>query len=262
MVRTIILIGIVITIVLTGTMILPGLAIEAVLASSGEVDLETRQKALASTVQILLLVPVLDEQGQPVIIENGGERQMQYQTGEGMGTLARMNNELVIITHDHWTLLNAQLAKARFYNANNDLLVEVSGAEFVGLIRSRDGGTMVLAAPIALLGRSGLAAAEIGNGQAAGWGETVAVVYRNPATWALDVKVMAVRETADYQGRASFVLQSSEGTIVIPGNSGGGIWYNGGLVGNMWTTMVQDNVADSSSETLNMSRAAQLSVGG
>jgi len=258
MARTVILIGIGIAIVLTGTMVLPGLAIDAALASNSEVDPAAAQKALAATVQILLMAPVLDEQGQLVILDNGSERQMQYQSGEGLGTLVRMNNEFVIVTHDHWTLLNSQLAKARFYNANNELLVEISGVEFLGLIRSRDGGTMILTAPTELLANGVLATAEIGDSQAAGWGETVAVVYRNPDTWALDVKVMAVRETAEYQGRASYVLQSAEGTIVVPGNSGGGIWFEGGLVGNMWTTMVSNNLEDGSSEALSMSRGAML----
>ncbi len=182
MARIIILIGLVIAIVLSGTMFLPGLAMEVVLASSSEVDLQTRQKALASTVQILLLAPVLDGQGQLVILENGSERQIQYQTGEGLGTLAWMNNELVIVTHDHWTILNSQLAKARFYNAANELLAEVSGADFLSLIRSRDGGTMILTAPTGLMETGSLATAEIGDSQAASWGKTVTVVYRNPET--------------------------------------------------------------------------------
>jgi hypothetical protein len=257
MARTVILIGIVITIVLTGTMFLPGLAMEAVLASSGEVDLATRQQALAATVQIVLLAPVLDAQGQPVIVMNGTERQMQYTSGEGLGTLARQNNELVVVTHDHWTLLNSQLAKARFYNADNVLLAEVSGADFLGLIRSRDGGTMVLAAPVGLVA-SGMVTAEIGPSQAVGWGQTVAVVYRNPATWELDVKVMVVRKTAEYQNNPSIVLRSSDDTIVVPGNSGGGIWHNGILVGNMWTTMISNNLEDGSSTALSKSRGAVL----
>lgn len=235
---------------------------EAVLASSGVVDLEMRQQMLGSTVQIVLLAPVLDAQGQPVIIENGSERQMQYNTGEGLGTLARMNNELVIVTHDHWTLLNGQLAKARFYNVNNEMLAEVSGAEFHGLIRSRDGGTMVLTAPAALMTSGGLMTADLGNSQSVGWADAVMVVYRVPETGGVDVKMMVIHSTAEYLGKASYVLQSSEGTIVVPGNSGGGIWQNGRLVGNMWTTMVEENLDDGSSQALNMSRAAQLDLVG
>ncbi len=69
---------------------------------------------------------------------------------------------------------------------------------------------------------------------------------------------MVVRETAEYQGQTSYILQSSEGTVVVPGNSGGGIWFDGRLVGNMWTTMIADNVKDGSSETLNISRGARI----
>jgi hypothetical protein len=260
MARTIILIVSAIAIVLTATMVLPGLTINAVLASNEEVDAATTRQALASTVQILLMAPILDAQGQPVIITNGTDRQMQYQSGEGLGTLARMNNELVIITHDHWTLLNSQLAKARFYDANNTLLAEVNGADFLAMIRSRDGGTMVLAAPAELLNNRGLTVAQIGSKQTASWGDAVAVVYRNPDTWNLEVRTMVVRETADYHNHPSYILQSSDDTIVVPGNSGGGIWHNGALVGNMWTTMVADNLEDGSAEALSMSRGAVLST--
>lgn len=258
MARIIILIVSAIAILSTATIFLPELAIDAILAASGELHPVDEQKALTSTVQILLLAPVLDAQGRPVITNNETELQMQYQSGEGLGTVARINNELVIITHDHWTLLNDQLAKARFYNANNDLLAEMSGPEFHNLIRSRNGGTMVLVAPVELLKSSDLTAAQIGRGQSASWGDRVAVVYRNPTAWSLEVRMMVVRETVDYQNNPSYILQSSDDNIVVPGNSGGGIWYNGVLVGNMWTTMVSDNLETGTSQALSLSRGAIL----
>jgi hypothetical protein len=259
MVRKLVFTTLIIAILGSGILFVPGLAIRTVLAGRGEVDDSTRQQMLAATVQIVLLAPVVDEAGQPVITNNGGDLQMQYQVGEGLGTLVNTGNELVIVTHDHWSLLGAGLAKARFYSADNVLLTEVSASEFLGLIRSRDGGTLVLNAPAALLA-SGLVPAALGDSDTAGWGDLVAVVYRQPGTGELSVKQMAVTSVEDYQTRPSYALQSAEGTVVVPGNSGGGVWQDGRLVGNMWTTTVFENQGDGTTRTTSQSRAAQLTA--
>jgi hypothetical protein len=259
MVRKLVFTTLIIAILGSGILFAPGLAIRTVLAGRGEVDDSTRQQMLAATVQIVLLAPVVDEAGQPVITNNGGDLQMQYQVGEGLGTLVNTGNELVIVTHDHWSLLDAGLAKARFYSADDVLLAELSGAEFLGLIRSRDGGTLVLNAPAALLA-SGLVPAALGDSDTAGWGDLVAVVYRQPGTGELSVKQMAVTSVEDYQTRPSYALQSAEGTVVVPGNSGGGVWQDGRLVGNMWTTTVFENQGDGTTRTTSQSRAAQLTA--
>jgi hypothetical protein len=116
----------------------------------------------------------------------------------------------------------------------------------------------VLSAPAALLAGGGLVPAEMGDSGAAGWGQMVAVVYRQPGTGALSVKQMAVTSTADYLERPSYALQSAEGTVVVPGNSGGGVWQDGRLVGNMWTTWLFENQDDGTTRTSSLSRAAQL----
>lgn len=66
------------------------------------------------------------------------------------------------------------------------LLAEVSGPEFLNLIRYRDGSTLVLAAPVELLQSGALTPAETGSSQRAGWGTVVTVVYRQPGTGARD----------------------------------------------------------------------------
>jgi hypothetical protein len=132
MVRKLVFTTLIIAILGSGILFVPGLAIRTVLAGRGEVDDSTRQQMLAATVQIVLLAPVVDEAGQPVITNNGGDLQMQYQVGEGLGTLVNTGNELVIVTHDHWSLLDAGLAKARFYSADDVLLAELSGGGVPG----------------------------------------------------------------------------------------------------------------------------------
>ncbi len=58
-------------------------------------------------------------------------------------------------------------------------------------------------------------------------------------------------------------LQSVDGQTVIPGDSGGGIWLGGVLVGNMWMTIQEqwhydDNPEPTATVTTDRSRAAGL----
>lgn len=240
---------------------LPELAVRAALAYGRGIDAATRQQVLAATVQMTLLAPVLDGQGQPVILSNGDEKQMQFQVGEGLGTLVRVGRQMVVVTHDHWSLLSPRLAKARFYSAANELLLELDGQEFLGLVRYRDGGTMVLEAPAGLRQHPALTPAPLGDARAAGWGEVVAVAYRQRESGAVTVKTMVVTSTADYLQRPSYELRSDEGTRVVPGNSGGGVWQDGRLVGSMWTTVTFENQDSGAVRTSSLSRAAQLPAG-
>jgi hypothetical protein len=42
------------------------------------------------------------------------------------------------------------------------------------------------------------------------------------------------------QGKKILVLRSVKGESIVPGDSGGGIYYNGQLVGNMWSTIAEE----------------------
>ncbi|MFQ5436881.1 MAG: hypothetical protein ACE5FD_18645, partial [Anaerolineae bacterium] len=106
-----------------------------VLAANYIVDENTQQQILGATMRITLFVPVADEQGNPIITTVDGQQVIQYVAGEGLGTLVRQGNEMLIITHDHWTLLTPNLRKVQFHNVANELLLEVSGEAFRQSIR-------------------------------------------------------------------------------------------------------------------------------
>ena len=72
---------------------------------------------------------------------------------------------------------------------------------------------------------------------------------------------VSVMMTETYEGQTAIRMNSLNGKMVVQGNSGGGVFADGQLVGNMWETLVirqqvDGQVADEGSATT-MSRAAQ-----
>jgi hypothetical protein len=166
----------------------------------------------------------------------------------GLATLVQRDSSFFLVSHDHWTNLE-QAGRVEFRDAASELLVELTGAEFNSLIRYQDQGTMLLTAPLqlhpqyqALLAsrsegdsRRPVAAVPLRRVGAVQVGQVVTIAYRSgegrnqvallPAT---------IIEIANFDGKPSIRLQSLDGTPILPGDSGGGIWLDGELVGNMW----------------------------
>ena len=151
--------------------------------------------------------------------------------------MIQSGDDFFILTHDHWTLLNLNLYKVQFHTVENVLLLEVGGEAFQQLIRYRDGGTMVLDAPEEL--RLNLMATEVGNGRSVQKNDTLLIAYRQPNSNTIGVAAMRVKNLRLYQGRPVYRLSSLSGATIVGGNSGGGVWVDGQLVGNMWTTTME-----------------------
>lgn len=149
----------------------------------------------------------------------------------GLGTLVADDGETVIVTHDHWAHLTSNLHEVEIRDAAGRLLLTLDAAAFHALIAYRDGGTMVLRTPAGL---EGLVPA--GLGAPADEGDAVWFARRDPASGRRAVEVVAAAVTAVEQGArpASMRLRNLDGSAVIPGDSGGGVWANGRLVGNLW----------------------------
>ncbi len=188
--------------------------------------------------------------------------------GWGMGSLIRLNGENLLVTHNHWGDLLLDLTIVEFRNADNQMIKPIYGYEFKEWIVFQDTGTLVLKLPEELFGLSDLihmdAIPQIAPG------ETVDVVYReNPAREKATILQAVVEEIITYKGLPAYRLRSLDGQPIIPGDSGGGIWYNGALVGNNWVTVMEANGSaaevsgNSEEENLNytdLSYAAMLSV--
>ncbi|MFN2172317.1 MAG: hypothetical protein ACK2UF_12895 [Candidatus Promineifilaceae bacterium] len=228
------------------------------LASPVTIDKTIEQHILDSTLRITLYAPLTDAQGNPQYVLENGQQVMQLAVNEGLGTLTRQGGDPLIVTHDHWPLLTPDLRRVQFHNVANDLLLDLSGEQFLQLVRYRDGGTMVLAAPQELA--TGRASISLGDSRSAGKNDTVYLAHRSQGG-GISVAAMVVQKETTYKGQPVFRLSSLNGEVVLEGNSGGGIVAGGLLIGNMWGTVLVEDVSGPGAHSLQQtafSLAAQL----
>jgi len=159
--------------------------------------------------------------------------------GRGMGTLVSQNGETLLISHDHWRLFTSGTApdSVQFHDANGTLLHEMAGADLLPLILFHDSGTFILRAPIALATKVS-ETAKMGYFETLSQGDVVHVVHH--ASGQNDQVVLLAAEVVGdemFNGVPVLSLRSLDGTSIEPGDSGGGIWVNGHLAGNLWMTV-------------------------
>lgn len=184
-------------------------------------DAATVQAILQSTVQIALYESA-DRSG----VEAGGR---------GLGTLVRRNGQTLIVTHDHWTHITANLSAAEFRSADGRLLLTLSGEAFLSLIRHRDGGTLLLTAPAEL---PALPAAELDvPAESTNRSDTVWMARRVRDNGGATVEVVgaSVQAIETAGGLQRLRLRGADGAVVLPGDSGGGVWRTGRFLGNVWS---------------------------
>jgi hypothetical protein len=139
----------------------------------------------------------------------------------------------LIVTHNHWPGLDSPQLEVQLSDAAGTPIVILSGDAFRSLIRYRDERVIILAAP------AGLAAGAVaGDGDSVGPGSLVHVVDHDPATGRLSVIPATVEKNGDYQGVPSLLLRNLNGELIEPGNSGGGVWFGGNLVGAISHTIL------------------------
>jgi hypothetical protein len=205
----------------------------------------------------ITMFPSLDSQE----ASNEGPQQPALPEGafvkaRGLGTLVLAGREVFIITHNHWgdTLDKDPVIEVRA--ADNELLARLSAAEFTALIRHQDPGTLVLKAPQNLartllynLGESAsgeqLAAGKLGNNLHVQPGDIVQVARRTGEDRE-EVEVIDARVLASeyYQDLPILTLQTLNGELLEHGDSGGGVWFDGELIGNMWARLPKDTLLD------------------
>ena len=227
---------------------------QQVLAQTYEIDSAARQQILDATVQITLYAPILDETGQPKLIEINGQRQIQYTVGDGLGTLVNRNGQVVIVTHDHWTLME-QMTKATVADVAGEVLLTVTAVQFQQMIQYRDGGTMILALENRLPGTAPTTTSTIHESD-----DVLLLAYRQPDTMQVDVVPMMIDEMKLYHGQQSFYLYSLHNEAVVGGNSGGGLFIDGELVGNMWITLVIQEVTQATGTAVGPEQQTNLSI--
>jgi hypothetical protein len=174
---------------------------------------------------------------------------VEYRYEMGLGTLVNRNGEIILITHDHWGDLD-DLGMIQFRNAAGGPLFEVDGDTFKALIRYQDGGTMILGRNAdgdrsnylsALVAISQakynhtINPAELGVDQPIQEGQNLIIVRQGRnGSKAVELMAVNVETVGERWGQLVYELQSADSGDIMPGDSGGGLWFKGRLVGNMW----------------------------
>jgi hypothetical protein len=196
--------------------------LRAIYAQEASNSPEQQQMFLAATVQIVMF-------GQATA------NQTTVSAARGLGTLVHHGTQTLIVTHDHWGDVMANTDQVEFRDAHYGLLLTLDGTRFRHLISYRDEGTMILTAPAELP----LDQATFLNQGVVQPGNVVTVARRHQEPdGRIIIETMPATITAveQRQERPIYILRSLDGQAIVHGDSGGGVWWNGRLIGNTWGT--------------------------
>jgi hypothetical protein len=204
-----------------------------------EVDFGLERNILNASVQIYMY-SLIDQDAQA---QNDNQRltigeaqqriagQQSYCLAHGLGTLVLTGQGLLIVTHDHWADVLESADLVQFRDADGKILQTVTGLEFRLSILYRDTGTLVLIAP-AGVHRS---PASLGESDQVPLDGKVLIVRQNPdGSGRLQVIETEVKSSETFKGLSAWMLDTLNGDPLVRGDSGGGVWLDGKLVGNLW----------------------------
>lgn len=219
------------------------------------VEAASREMILSTTVQISMFAlssdPELKDQIQAQAgltegrEENDGTNLIQL---DSLGTLVETQGGKVIVTHGHWGKMLEVANFAHIYDANGEFLLALNGGELKDLIRYQDKGTIVFEAPATL---SSLPAAspveadlqpadlslETTNPEMPQAGDQVAYVHLvKGETQRLEVLSATFQSLGRFKRLEVLQILVPEGGVILGGNSGGGVWFEGRYIGNVWAT--------------------------
>jgi len=223
------------------------------------IDPHSWEHVLSATVQISIFPHGGGEEASTGELRRNGNAQnpiIETVYERGLGTLVELSGEVMIITHNHWEFID-EVSKAQFRNAKGELLMEIDGATFQELIRYHDGGTLLLVAPAkispsylqSLAARSLIKAEQVTKTtslaelESLRAGAQVLVPHQSQEDPdRISVTAAVVESVTTVDGLPSLKLRSLDGELIIKGDSGGGIWLDGQLAGNMWKSEVVSGV--------------------
>lgn len=219
------------------------------------------QQILAATVMITITTPNWQETPQASIealpIPNDEYRTMARADGEvaadGLGTLVVIDDELLLVTHDHWSRFDDALGTVTFQAADGSWLADMNLRAFKEHVRYRDGGTMVLAVPHVLeTAVPGRAKALYSGALHAG---DHGYLTRREGNRVVMTRATVISQGEKF-GRPVVRLQSAGGQAVTGGDSGGGVWIGGRFAATMWTTVMMESMSSGKRWATDMSIAA------
>ncbi len=176
--------------------------------------------------------------------------------GYSLGSLIQMGDEAVLVTHNHYKDTLQDQTEIEIRDAENGLIVRMSGSQFKNRIVYQDAGTLILQAPAELkdFQKKG---ASLRSGGPVKPGEVVYLAHRRPDDWTkLGVRMAVVEAVSVHAGLPTYQLRSLDGRPIVEGESGGGVWQHGQLVGNLWyAIMIRTITMDGESSSVTGSPA-------
>jgi hypothetical protein len=157
--------------------------------------------------------------------------EVSYYMGHGLGTLVATDQGVLIVTHDHWGDVLEIADVVEFRDASGRPLQTITGLEFRMSVLYRDSGTMVIVAPAGI----NLAPAKLGDSRQVPLERKVLITRQNPdGSGGVQVIEAEVKSAEIFEGRNAWMLDTLNGDALVRGDSGGGVWLEGKLVGNLW----------------------------
>jgi hypothetical protein len=229
----------------------------------------SEEMILENTITISMVVPEIVQSteavDEPLPIPNDEYRPMvitgRDTVADGLGTIVNQMGDTLIVTHDHWSLLDQKSGLVRLGDSAGVQLLEVDIEEFRKHIIFQDGGTMVLDASSWMRGDNP-ETAELYDSYdylverpSLGFGTPVQVAFRD--LQGNVAKAEATIAGADQKGSRDVIRLKLEGGKYLDwGDSGGGIWYQGKLLANTWTAIIGVNGESGARYATDMSVAA------
>jgi hypothetical protein len=180
-----------------------------------------------------------------------------------LASLVEYEGQTYLVTHNHWENMLKDENVLVLRDAEYHMIRTMFGSDFKKLIRYQDAGTMVLRVPDGI--SEALTAGNLDTAPRLKPGDTVQVAHWSyPNRDHLEVSDAVVVDQSILKEASVVTLRSLDGQTLHPGDSGGGVWYNGKLIANTWTvltdvstTVDSTGTAIAASETLtDLSHAA------
>jgi hypothetical protein len=198
------------------------------------------------------LIPAVDpayiQASSILIVVQSGLTFNDLSVGYGIGTLIEHQGQAFLVTHNHWgEVLESDTATVEFRDAHNRLIQPLFSSAFKELIVYQNPGTLVLRAIPALLEYA--TPTKIVDASLLEPGALVRVAYRQlPERDAVAVLEAEIVKTGVFEGEPVYQIRCLEGQGLQKGDSGGGVWYNGSLIGNNWAVLVDKKAVDTVSQ--------------
>lgn len=206
---------------------------------------EGQQQILSASLMITISTPNWQEKAaaadEALPIPNDDYRTMARAEGnvvaDGLGTLVVDEDNLLLVTHDHWSHFDEALGTATFHTADGSWLAEIDLPALREHVTYRDGGIMILSAPEVLTTAVSpeVAALESNSLQSGDRG-----FVTQQAGNRIVISEVSVIAQSEKQGRPVVRLQIVDGQAVVGGDSGGGVWVNGRFAGVMWAAVMME----------------------